>query len=318
MSDDADIAVLRQKIHGMPATEYAAALRERLPEYDVALAKTPKEERELLRNVTVATGFDVDPDALEESPLELFACVFAGTGHLPLDALERHGVAVTNASGVHAPNISEYVVGAILTFARRFHLAFRRRERREWRSYPTFELQGGTVSVIGLGSIGEAIVERLGAFDVRTVGVRYTPEKGGPTDEVYGFDEIHEAVADADYVAIACPLTDTTEGLIDEDVLKTMKPEAVLINVGRGAVVETDALVRALRWNHIRGAAVDVTDPEPLPEDHPLWGFDNVLLTPHNAGHTPKYWERTADILAENLAVAEETGEFDELTNQVV
>ena len=301
----------------MDAAGYAEALRERLPDYDVAHARTPAEERRLLARAPVATGFTLDPTALADSALEYFACSYAGTGHLPMNDLAANGVAVTNASGVHGPNISEYVLGAILSFARRFHRAFRQGERGQWRSFGTHELAGSTVTVVGLGAIGKAVVERLDAFDVHTVGVRYTPEKGGPTDELYGFDGIHEAVTDADYVAIAAPLTDETRGLFDADTFLTMDPEAVLVNVGRGPIVETDALVSTLRSNGIRGAALDVTDPEPLPGDHPLWGFDNVLLTPHNAGHTPRYWDRLADIVADNVHTAAETGAYDDLRNQV-
>ncbi|MDS0299318.1 D-2-hydroxyacid dehydrogenase [Halogeometricum sp. S1BR25-6] len=318
--DDApDIAVLRQKIHGLSAEEYAETLRERLPEKDIALARTPTEERDLLKRVSVATGFSIEEDALAEAEnLELFACVFAGTGHLPLEALDERGVAVTNASGVHGPNIAEQVLGGILSFSRRFHVGWRQKQRNEWRSYPTYELQGSTVTVLGLGAIGQAVVDRLEPFGVDTIGVRYSPEKGGPTDEVVGFEDesgFHDALARSDYVVVACPLTDTTRGILDADAFKTMDPETVLINVGRGPVVDTDALLDALRGNAVRGAALDVTDPEPLPDDHELWGFDNVLITPHNAGHTPEYWERMTDIIEENLERLE-SGE-EELRNQV-
>ena len=299
---DPDVVVLRQKIHGIEGSDYAEILRERLPDREVALARTPAEEREYLSRARVATGFAVDEDDLAAAEnLELFACVYAGTGHLPRETLEEHGVAVTNASGVHGPNIAEYVVGAMIGHARGFHRAQRQKQRREWRSYPTTEVYGSRVAVVGLGAIGETIVDRLSAFDAETVGVRYTPEKGGPTDEVVGFDRIHEAVTDAEYVVLACPLSDATEGLIDADVLRTMRSDAVLVNVARGRVVDPDALVSALRNNRIRGAALDVTDPEPLPEDHPLWGLSDVTITPHNAGHTPEYFDRLADVLVENL-----------------
>ncbi|ESS04124.1 MAG: phosphoglycerate dehydrogenase related dehydrogenase [uncultured archaeon A07HR67] len=298
---DPDIVVLRQKIHGAEGSDYADVLRDRLPDHEVVLARTPAEEREHLSRARIATGSALDEaDLAAAENLELFACVYAGTGHLPTAAFEDHGVAVTNASGVHGPNIAEYVVGAMIGHAREFHRAHRQQARREWRSYPTTEVYGSRVAVVGLGAIGETVVDRLSAFDVETVGVRYTPEKGGPTDEVYGFDRIHEAVADAEYVVLACPLSDATEALIDADVLRTMRSDAVLVNIARGRVVDTDALVAALRKNHIRGAALDVTDPEPLPEEHPLWGVSDVTITPHNAGHTPEYFERVADILAEN------------------
>ncbi|SEO68758.1 Phosphoglycerate dehydrogenase [Halogranum amylolyticum] len=316
---DADIAVLRQKIHGMPAEGYIDALRERLPDREIVYARTPDEERELLRTVPVAAGFTLPTELLDEvENLQLFACSFAGTGHLPMEELEDHGVAVTNASGVHGPNIAEHVLGSILGFARGFHTAWRRKERTEWRSFQTHELQGSTVAIVGLGAIGQAVVDRLDPFGVDTVGVRYSPEKGGPTDEVLGFDDLHDALGVADYVVVAAPLTDETEGMFDANAFKTMKPDSVLINIGRGPIVDTDALVSTLETNGIRGASLDVTDPEPLPRDHPLWTFDNVLVTPHNAGHTPAYWERLADILARNVKQAEELGAYEELENQVV
>ena len=300
--NDPEIVVLRQTIHGSGGEALAAAIRERLPDRSVALARTPAEERELLATARVAVGLDIDEESLAAAGnLELFACVFAGTGHLPREALADHGVAVTNASGVHGPNIAEHVLGSMIAHARQWTRARRQQERREWRSYETTEVYRSTVAVVGLGAIGSAVVDRLGPFEVDTTGVRYSPEKGGPTDDVYGFDEFHDAIADAEYVVLACPLTETTRGLVDADALRTMRADAVLINVARGSIVDTDALVSALRNNRIGGAALDVTDPEPLPEDHPLWGLGSVTITPHNAGHTPHYYERVTDILAENV-----------------
>mgnify|MGYP006276362159 FL=1 len=315
-----EIAVLRQRIQGLDADQYAETIRKRLPAADVRVAKTPQEEREALRTATVATGLDIDPDVLDEAEnLELFACVFAGTEHLPLDALADHGVAVTNASGVHAPNIAEHVLGGILMFARDFPTAWRRKERREWRAFETRELKGSTVSVLGLGAIGTAVLERLEPFGVQTIGLRHSPEKGGPADEIAGLDDeaIYDALSRSDYVVIATPLTDRTEGMIDTSALQTIPAHGVLVNIARGKIVETDALVHELQRNALRGAVLDVTDPEPLPADHVLWGMDNVFLTPHSAGFTPQYWERRTDVLAENVRQAQETGAFEDLRNQI-
>jgi phosphoglycerate dehydrogenase-like enzyme len=173
------------------------------------------------------------------------------------------------------------------------------------------------VTVVGLGSIGQAVVQRLQGFEVETIGIRYTPSKGGPTDEVLGFDEddVHEALSRSDYVVVACPLNDLTRGLVGSEELATMPTDSVLVNTARGGIVDTDALVSALRSNKIRGAALDVTDPEPLPADHPLWGLENCLVTPHTGGHTPKHWDRLADIVGENVA---RLGSGDELVNQVL
>ncbi|MCU4924777.1 D-2-hydroxyacid dehydrogenase [Halobacteria archaeon AArc-dxtr1] len=313
-----DIVVLRRGTHGAPVSEYAEELRTRLPDSTVSLARTPDEERELIEDAQFVTGMSLDRELLERAEeLRVFACAYAGTGHLPLDALAERDVTVTNASGVHGPNIGEHVLGSILYFTRRFHVGARRQRRREWRHYQAHELQGSTVTVVGLGAIGQAVCRRLEPFGVETVGVRYSPAKGGPADEVLGFDAIDDALARTDYLVLACPLTEETRGLIDREAFLTLPPKAVLVNIARGPVVDTDALVGALRSNWIRGASLDVTDPEPLPEDHPLWTFENVQITPHNAGHTPRYYERLADIVAENAGRIDESGWDADLENRV-
>ncbi len=313
-----EIVVLDGTAHGIPASECVDALRERGLE-DVTLARTESERRDALADTEVAVGGYLSEDDLDAAPdLDLFACTSAGVGHLDLDAFRERGVAVTNASGVHGPNIAEQVIGQFLMITRKLDEGLDRQEKREWRHYQAFsEFQGSTVCVVGLGAIGQAIVERLAGFGVDTVGVRYSPEKGGPTDEVYGFDEIEAAFVGADYAVVAAPLTEETRGLVGRSELDALPGDAVFANVGRGSIVDTDALVSALRGNKLHAAALDVTDPEPLPEDHPLWNLGNAYITPHNAGHTPEYWERVADIVAENVERAEETGGYDNLRNQV-
>jgi phosphoglycerate dehydrogenase-like enzyme len=319
---DPDVLVLRRGAHGMSSERYAEELRERLPDHEVVRARTPAEERELIANVPVATGHALDAELLEHAEdLRLFACAAAGVGRLPLDALEERGIAVTNASGVHGPNIAEQVIGSILLFSRNLHEGIRRSERAEWRHYQAHhtELADSTVTVVGLGAIGEAIVDRLHPFGCRILGVRYTPEKGGPTDEVFGFDEVsfHEALAETDYLVLACPLTETTRGLVDAAAFDTLSPESVVVNIGRGPIIDTDALLEAVKGNAIRGAALDVTDPEPLPADHDLWGMENVIVTPHNSGHTEQYYPRLAEIVAGNVKRVDETGSYGDLENRV-
>jgi len=316
------ILVLDRPTHGIPASEYAAALRERLPDATVRHPKTTAETLDAATDATVITGTSLPDEVLDAADdLRLFAGATAGYDHLPLDTLRERGVRVTNASGVHGPNIAEHVLGWLLMITRRLDEGLRRQRRREWRSFQSYgELQGATATVVGLGAIGQAVVERLDAFGVETVGVRYTPEKGGPTDEVLGFDDLESALVRTDFLVVACPLTDETRGLIDGRALSALPEHAVLVNVARGGIVDTDSLVSHLRSNRLRAAALDVTDPEPLPEDHPLWGFENVYITPHVSGHTPHYWTRVADILAENverLASASD-GETPTLRNQVV
>ncbi len=293
-----DIVVFHDKIHGLDPVEYAETIQEALPDTDVAVAQTPQEKREYLMEATVATGYQIDSDLVEESAtLELFVCTFAGTGHLPEVTLEAEGVTIENASGVHGPNIAEQVLGYILANVRNLRQGWKQNERGEWKHYQCGELRGSTATVVGMGPIGEEIIARLNDFGVETIGVRYTPDKGGTADEVIGYEETLAAAAHSDYLVLACPLTETTGGLIDEDVFGALPTDAMLVNIARGPVVDTDALVAALRGNDIQSAALDVTDPEPLPGDHPLWSLSNCLITPHNAGHTPEYWDRCTEIL---------------------
>ncbi|GAB3419791.1 D-2-hydroxyacid dehydrogenase [Haloparvum alkalitolerans] len=315
---DPDVVVLREGTEGLSMASYADALRERLPDHAVAHARTPAEERELVPRARVVTGIDIDPDLLDGADrLDLFACTFAGTDHVPTEALAEHGVAVTNAGGIHAPGIAEQTVANMLVFARNLHEGWRRKTNGEWRHFGSREFTDSTVTVVGLGSIGQAVVQRLDGFEVETIGIRYTPEKGGPTDEVLGFDDadVHEAFARSDYVVLACPLNDLTRGIVGEAELATLPPNAVVVNAARGGLIDTDALVSALQTEGIRGAALDVTDPEPLPADHVLWELENCLITPHTGGHTPKHWDRLADIVASNVAALDDG---DELENAVV
>jgi phosphoglycerate dehydrogenase-like enzyme len=297
-----DVLVLPDDVHGIDAADYAAALRDRLPGRRVAMARDRERLLSLAADAPVLTGLHADDELVDAAgTMRLFACLFAGVDHLPVDRMTEQGAAVTNASGVQAPNAAEHAVGGLLSLVRRFHVARRRAGNREWRTYPTDELAGSTVAVVGMGSIGTAVCERLAAFEVERVGVRHTPSEGGPADRVLGYDAADRAFGAADHVVLACPLTDLTRGLVDAAALRALPPHGVVVNVARGPVVETDALVDALQDGSVAGAHLDVTDPEPLPADHPLWDFENVLVTPHNAGHTPRYFERLAEIVADNV-----------------
>ncbi|MDZ7746342.1 MAG: D-2-hydroxyacid dehydrogenase [Halobacteriales archaeon] len=313
------ILVLRGGVHGTNASGYATQLRQRLPNHEVVHARTPDEERAEITDAVVATGTDITADLLDHAEeLRLFAGAYAGHGHLPIDALEAHGVGLTNAVGVHAPNIGEYVLGALLSHIRGFQQAYRQQERAEWQPISVSELAGSTVTIVGLGNIGQAVATRLDPFDVETIGIRASPDRGGPADTVLGPDELHDALAVSKAVVLACPLTDATRGLIGEAEFTTMPAESILVNVARGPVVDTDALLDAVRHGNIGGATLDVTDPEPLPPEHPLWTLSSVQITPHNAGSTPHYYERLADLVARNLDRVTSAGWDTDLDNVVI
>lgn len=317
--ENPDIVVLRKNTEGLSTQSYTDILRQKLPNYTVVHADTPKKERELIETAPIVTGVTMNRDLLDRAEeLELFVVASSGYNHLPMRELTERGVVVANAAGIHAPGIAEQALGYCLMFARQLHTGWQRKSKHEWRHYKPSELRDSTVTVVGLGAIGSTFVGRLDGMGVDTIGIRYTPEKGGPTDEVYGFDEdsLHSALARTDYLVLSTPLSETTENLIGEAELNTLPPSAYVINVCRGGVIETDALVSALQKNDISGAALDVTDPEPLPADSPLWRMGNVLVTPHVGGHTPKHWDRLSDIVSHNVRQLE-SGRDGEFRNKV-
>ncbi len=298
-----DVAVMRRGTEGLGMEEYAAVLRRRLPDYSVVHAMTPQQEIEYGSEARIVTGERMPIEAVAQNDrLEVFACTFAGVDHLPLERFEQAGVVVTNASGIHSIGIAEQVIGSMLTFARGLGRS-RQSDQFGGTSNTLFSLTGRTVTIIGLGAIGTAVGNRLSGFDVTRIGVRHSPEKDGPVDEIIGYDEsaFHRVLAETEVLVLSCPLTDITEQLIDATAFSILPPTAVVINVARGGVIDTSSLVQALASNEIRGAVLDVTAPEPLPSNHPLWTFDNCLITPHMGGHTPLHWERLAEIVATNL-----------------
>jgi phosphoglycerate dehydrogenase-like enzyme len=164
------------------------------------------------------------------------------------------------------------------------------------------ELGGKTMLVVGLGGIGGRLARLAKAFDMTVIGIRGNPAAGaGAADEVHGLAALPALLPRADVVALTCPLTPETTGLIGADALARMKPGAILVNAARGKVVDTPALVAALEAGRLAGAGLDVTEPEPLPADSPLWAMPNVLITPHTGGETRAYEDNVIDLLLENL-----------------
>jgi phosphoglycerate dehydrogenase-like enzyme len=233
----------------------------------------------------------------------------AGVDRL-LDApVVRSRVVVTTASGIHAVPISEYVIGAMLAFAKGFPRAMRAQGERTWRPYWPEELERKTVGVLGMGAIGARVTQLCRALGMRVLAMRRSAEgrvKGEGSgvedvDEMLGPGELPYLLAESDYVVVAVPLTAETRGMIGEAQLRAMKPGAVVINIARGAIIDEQALVTALRERWIAGAALDVFQSEPLPAESELWGLENVLITPHISGGTPRYMERAVELFCDNL-----------------
>jgi phosphoglycerate dehydrogenase-like enzyme len=213
-------------------------------------------------------------------------------------------ILLTNASGVHATPIGEYVLCMMLMFAKGAHTFVRAQQRREWVRYLPHELYGKTVGVVGLGHIGSEVARLAKAFGCYVIATRRSTSErssGGSVDELLPHSELHELLSRSDFVVLCVPLTPETRGLIGDAELRTMKPGAVLINIARGAVVDEAALIQALKDGTIAGAGLDVFEQEPLPEDSELWSLENAIISPHISGGTEIYNQRAVAIFCENL-----------------
>ncbi|QCS44944.1 D-2-hydroxyacid dehydrogenase [Natrinema versiforme] len=301
MTNEHNVLVLHQVPHQGSPSDVASAISDRIESIEIETANDYNDALDRISRADIVVSRRLDSTLLESAEkLRWVQALSAGVGSYDLDQLQREDIVLTNASGVHSVPIAEQVLGYMLTFERNLHEGIRRQNAREWRHYRAGELRGKTVGIIGLGEIGQEIARVTDALGMTAIGTKRTPEELSHVREVYGPDETLTVVGKADYVVIACPLTAETEGLIDGRALDSMKPDAVLVNVGRGKVVDEDALLYALRKGQIGGAALDVQAEEPLPTDSPLWNLSNVIITPHMAGATPHYWDRCAEIFAEN------------------
>lgn len=240
-----------------------------------------------------------DPAIVERMPaLRLVQAPSAGVDHLlphvPVD------VPLCRAAGVHDPGTAELAIALALAAQRDFPRWFAQQQRHEWDQFnhgPS--LADRRVLLIGYGSIGEAIHRRLDGFECDIVPVA-RKARSGPYGDVRGVDDLPELLPDADIVIIVVPLNDATQGLVGADFLAALPDGALIVNVGRGKVVDTDALVAEVTSGRLR-AALDVVDPEPLPADSPLWDAPGVIITPHVAGGTSAMRPRLFEIIAENL-----------------
>lgn len=263
------------------------------------------------------------PPALEQVPrLRWVQLSSAGVEHLANHpAMRARHIHITTTSGIHAGPMAEYVMAVILAWARRLPTTLALQRQREWPKgrwnlLRSLELRDAVLGIVGYGSIGREIARLASAFGMHILAMKRRPEErrdqgyiesglGDPEgrlpERFYGPEELHAMLGECDYVVVTLPLTPATRGLINAAALRAMKPSACLINVARGDIVVEQDLLQALRENRIAGAVLDVFSKEPLPADHPLWQYDNVILTPHIAAITDRYEERASRLFAENL-----------------
>lgn len=219
--------------------------------------------------------------------------------------LDELGAILTTAAGVHARPLAEFTLWAILAFTKNYPLARRQQREHLWQRFHNDDLEDKTLAIVGLGSIGREVALLARKLGMRVIGSKRTTEGVSAADVgvdvLYPQAALHKMLSEADFICLASPHTPETEEMIDREAFAAMKPGSVLINIGRGALVQEDALLHSLRHGPIRGAVLDVAPQEPLAEDHPLWDMENVILFPHSASTSQNENRRLVDLFCDNL-----------------
>jgi len=260
----------------------------------------------LIAEAEVVLGFPRESPAglawvIRTAPgLRFLQCMFAGAGEqvraANLTARELERVTIASSSGVHAVPLAEWSLLGILALTKNLPRLLRDKQERRWDRYPVDELRGKTLLVVGFGEIGREVARLAQAFGMHVIGVRREPDA-----TAFGADRLDDLAGGADAIVVTLPLTDETRGLIGRETIERMREGAILVNVGRGAVVDEEALVDALQSGKLAGAALDVFAEEPLPESSPLWQLENVIISPHTAALSWHENERIVELFAENL-----------------
>ncbi len=238
-------------------------------------------------------------------------------GFVALDAFRTSDILLTNVRGIHGIPIAEHVLGMILCRTRGLLTAYDNQKAKQWKGLRGLdELYEKTAAIIGLGSVGSVIANRLKAMGMTVLGVKPSKKKEPDVDKLFTPDALFDVLPQADFVIVTLPLTPKTKNLFSKKAFEVMKPTAFFINVARGPIVNEDDLTKALRNNVIGGAGLDVFCEEPLPDSSPLWDAPNLLITPHHAATSPRYMERAIDIFIENLKAYPDTAKMKNIINK--
>ena len=274
-------------------------------------ARPSGEAMEAIRDAEVYFGFGIArPLFLEARSLEWVHSAAAGVGAALFPEMVASPVLLTNSAGIHAVPIAEHVVGGVLHFLRMFDVAAARQRAGQWDKQPFVgagsrirEMSDTRALIVGAGGLGQAIGTRLSALGARCTGLRRRPELGVPAgfERIEGLDALDDELPQADVLVLTVPLTKATRGLMTADRLDRLPREAIVVNVGRGALLDEGALAAMLGAGRIRGAVLDVFSEEPLPASSPFWALESVLLTPHVSAVSPtRFWDRAVALFADN------------------
>ncbi|QLG61736.1 D-2-hydroxyacid dehydrogenase [Halorarum salinum] len=292
--------------HDLPIAD---ALADRREDLTVQSAGTTDEARELLAD---ADALVINPSSWTDELLEPLRegdwvqATSTGYSAFPVEEFEAGGVTFTNATGNYGAPVADHVFALALGLSRGVASFARSQGRGEWdRSEGSrlFDLEGRTMTVVGMGDIGENVARRALGFGMEVYGTKGTPDEYDgrlPSERVLAPDELDAVVDRTDLLALTVPLTEATRHLVDRETFAALPDRALLVNVARGPVVDQEALIDALESGEIAGAGLDVFDPEPLPTSSPLWGMENVIVTPHVGGRSRDFVDRFVDLFLHN------------------
>jgi phosphoglycerate dehydrogenase-like enzyme len=285
-----------------PAEPQLALLRQLPQDTDVAVGNSVDAFRSASRKATIILNWSgsgaLFREAFQMCPnLQWVHTRAAGLDSLLFRELIESPVPLTNGTGVFSPSLAEFVLAAILYFAKDFRRMIRNQHAGVWEAFGVLPVSGSTVGIIGYGDIGRAVAKKTRAMGMRVLAIkRHSPslfKLDDPlVDQIYGPDRRIEMLSRCDYVVVSAPLTSETRNMIGKPEFAAMKTTAVIINVGRGPIIDEAAMINALFERRIKGAALDVFDQEPLPDRHPFYKLENVLLSPHCADHTPDWLDQ--------------------------
>ena len=289
---------------------FAERLRAEFPEHVFLQTSTYDDLGNAVTDADILLAWSIRPEQFARATrLKWIHSSAAAVHQLLFPEIVNSDVQITNARSVHAPVVAEHVVALLFALAKRLPQCLEYQRSSTWAQQLIFEekptvreLEGATLCLLGLGSIGREVLRRARALGMRVIAVREHPERGTDgADQIFGRDRLSAAFAQSDFVVLAAPLTRATHHIINSESLAAMRSHAYLINVGRGPLIHDADLVAALNQRKIAGAALDVFAEEPLPASSPYWQMKNVLITPHLAAVTEKLWERHYALISENL-----------------
>ena len=290
---------------------FSERLRQDFPGLEVVQRREYSSIQDDLRDVDIVITWSLRSEQFRAArKLRWIHSPAAAVHALMIPEIVASDVVVTNARDVHGPVVAEHAIALVLALAKRLPSAFRYQWERTWAQGQMWresprprEVAGATLGLVGLGSIGQETAKRAAGLGMKVIAVREHGDKPhlACVSKIFVPSQIDEILGVSDYVVLAAPLTSRTRHLIDRHRLLQMKPDAYLINVSRGALIDQASLLKALGQRRIAGAALDVFEQEPLPPDSPLWNADNVVITPHTAALTDKLWKRHYALVSENL-----------------